>query len=63
MIDDVLVACPYCGESFGTLLDTGSGDDETWEDCAVCCRPILLRWQLGADGELERLEALTDSDI
>ncbi len=63
MSDDVVVACPYCGEHFGTLLDTGAASDETWEDCAVCCRPILLRWQVAADGSLETLEALTDSDV
>ncbi len=63
MIDDVVVDCPYCGETFGTLLDPGSGSDETWEDCAVCCQPILLRWQLSPDGELLSLEALTDSEV
>ena len=46
MIADVVVSCPYCGESFGTLIDSGTeaggGSDESWEDCAVCCRPIAL---------------------
>jgi len=62
MIADVVVSCPYCGESFGTLIDGGPGSDESWEDCAVCCRPIRLCWVFDEDGELESLEALTDSD-
>ena len=67
MIADVVVSCPYCGESFGTLIDSGTeaggGSDESWEDCAVCCRPIRLRWVFDEDGELQSLEAMTDSDV
>lgn len=62
MIADVVVSCPYCGESFGTLIDGEPGADESWEDCAVCCQPIRLCWVFGEDGELESLQALTDSD-
>lgn len=66
MITDVVVSCPYCGESFGTLIDSGNDgadSDESWEDCAVCCRPIRLLWVFDEDGELQSLQAMTDSEV
>jgi hypothetical protein len=36
------VLCPYCGETYPTMVDTSQGSHETIEDCAVCCRPIQL---------------------
>lgn len=67
MIEDVVVACPYCGESFGTLVDgsaalEGDGGADYFEDCAVCCRPIRFVASFDAVGRLESLETLTDSD-
>lgn len=68
MIEDVVIDCPYCGESFGTLVD-GSGaamDGDTeadyFEDCAVCCRPIRIVCSFEPSGELASLRALTDAE-
>jgi len=36
------VVCPYCGETYTTMIDTTQGGHETIEDCPVCCRPIQL---------------------
>jgi Cysteine-rich CPXCG len=36
------VLCPYCGESYTTMVDTSQSNHETIEDCPVCCRPIQL---------------------
>lgn len=36
--------CAMCGQENETLLDlTGGYHQEYTEDCAVCCRPNLLR--------------------
>lgn len=43
--DDVIVACPQCGEPFAIQVDTESGSYETIEDCSVCCRPISVSIQ------------------
>jgi len=37
-----LVQCPYCGETYPTMIDTSQGAHSTIEDCTVCCRPIQL---------------------
>jgi hypothetical protein len=67
VIEDVVVACPYCGESFGTLVDgsgalEGDAISDYFEDCAVCCRPIRFLATFDAGGALEGLEVLTDAD-
>ena len=36
------VLCPYCGETYTTMVDTSQGTHATIEDCPVCCRPIEL---------------------
>ncbi len=46
------VDCPYCGETFDTLIDSSEGDSEYIEDCQICCSPITFRCQLLNDGEL-----------
>ena len=42
------VVCPYCGETFVLLVDVSAGDQSYYEDCEVCCRPILFR--IATDG-------------
>ena len=45
--------CPHCGETISVLLDFSIPDQEYIEDCEVCCRPIEIRYEVGADGEIE----------
>lgn len=52
MIDWLRIDCPYCGESFETAFDASAGDAELIEDCAVCCRPIVMRLTIDADGDV-----------
>jgi len=40
--DQVRIGCPYCGEEIDVQIDIVRDDEEYMEDCAVCCRPILL---------------------
>lgn len=55
-VEDVEVECPYCGEVFGILVDTGFPSLEMIEDCSVCCHPIQLSLRFHA-GELVSLNA------
>jgi Cysteine-rich CPXCG len=50
------VRCPYCGETFETLVDLSSGSTSYIEDCQVCCRPIEFNLEVEGDGPLARLE-------
>ena len=45
-IIEYLASCPYCGESFTTLIDMSAGSQEYIEDCQVCCRPVLFSIEL-----------------
>ena len=56
------VQCPYCGETFETGVDSSGGSQEYVEDCYVCCRPILFRIEVGAEGELTGLEVQREND-
>ena len=45
--------CPLCGETISGLLDLSIPNQNYIEDCEVCCRPIEIRYEVGADGEIE----------
>lgn len=58
----VVVACPYCGESFETRIDMTGGSFEYVEDCQICCQPITLKVEVNDSGELQDLQALQLND-
>ncbi|HET7778889.1 MAG TPA: CPXCG motif-containing cysteine-rich protein [Rudaea sp.] len=62
MTDPITIHCPYCGESYETVVDLSAGSQHYVEDCAVCCRPIEIALNVGDDGELIDLSTRTDSD-
>ena len=62
MLEPRLIDCPYCGESIEVLVDASAGDQDYVEDCQVCCRPIELHVQLGADGEVVQVTPRRDDD-
>jgi len=45
------VSCPDWGEHIDILVDGSLPEQEYVEDCQVCCRPILLRVMVDADGD------------
>jgi len=53
----VSVDCPYCGERYETAVDLSGGSFSYIEDCQICCRPIELCGEVGADGAFERCSA------
>jgi hypothetical protein len=43
-LEEILIECPQCGEEFAIQIETAvDGSVEMIEDCAVCCRPALVR--------------------
>ena len=50
MLPIVDVRCPYCGEPLALTVDVSAGDQSYVEDCAVCCRPMVVAVRIdGAD--------------
>ncbi len=39
---NILVDCPYCGESIEVYVEPLDEAQEYIEDCQVCCRPITF---------------------
>jgi len=52
-LDNIDVACPYCGETFSTQVDTSVEHQVYTEDCYVCCQPIVFNVTSEASGVLE----------
>lgn len=50
---DIAVCCPYCGEMIDTTIDESAGPQSYYEDCPVCCAPIMCDITETASGELE----------
>ena len=34
------IQCPFCGQSFETVIDTSVASQRFTTDCEVCCRPF-----------------------
>lgn len=41
-VEEHEIECPYCGESISILVDNSEGNQDYYEDCSVCCCPILF---------------------
>ncbi|MDZ7803658.1 CPXCG motif-containing cysteine-rich protein [Thiohalophilus sp.] len=62
MLDEVDIACPYCGEVFTTVVDYSAGDQDYIEDCYVCCRPIHFSVMVDINGELTEVITRQDNE-
>jgi hypothetical protein len=49
------IDCPYCGERYETPIDLSAGSFRYVEDCQICCQPIDLAAEIGANGLLAQL--------
>ena len=58
---DRTIYCPYCGEQIEILLDDSIAEEDYYEDCAVCCRPIRIRHSVDISGEIQ-LQILRDDE-
>lgn len=50
------IQCPYCGETYESMVDVSAGSQEYIEDCYACCRPINLKTIVDHNGELQLIE-------
>jgi hypothetical protein len=55
-IQPLAVHCPYCGQTFATVMDLSAGSTSYIEDCQVCCQPIEFRLEVADDGTLASLQ-------
>ena len=55
------VGCPYCGECIELLIDDSVSDQDYYEDCSVCCRPIRIRLSIDFEGDCQ-LTILRDDE-
>ncbi len=62
MLEEMTACCPYCGETFETLVDYSGGSQRYVEDCQVCCQPIEFVIHVDAAGELAGVDFLRDDD-
>jgi Cysteine-rich CPXCG len=50
---ETVIYCPYCGEMLEVLVDGSSGSQSYYEDCSVCCAPILFILTEDESGEIQ----------
>jgi hypothetical protein len=48
------VTCPHCGETINLTLDLSVPEQSYFEDCPVCCKPMIVSYS-ASDGELAEL--------
>jgi hypothetical protein len=61
VLEAVTLRCPYCGESFSTGIDVSVDAQGYVEDCAVCCRPIVIEVE-AVDGQLRSVRTRREQD-
>ena len=47
------IGCPYCGETIEIQIDDSMGEQDYFEDCSVCCRPIRFLLKIDFEGQSE----------
>jgi hypothetical protein len=51
------IQCPYCGQTFETVVDTSIASQRFTTDCEVCCRPFEVVAEC-VPGEILSLEVV-----
>lgn len=62
LLHNASLECPYCGETVTLLVDGSAGNQSYFEDCEICCRPILLHCEFDSDGNLTSLNCAREDD-
>jgi len=62
LLHEHLTLCPYCGETFTSLIDTSAGAQEYIEDCAVCCQPIVFNIEMDTVDDIPIISTRRDYD-
>jgi hypothetical protein len=42
-LESTKASCPYCGERIEFLFEPLDSEQKYYEDCQVCCQPILIK--------------------
>ena len=50
-LESTKACCPYCGELIEFLFEPLDTEQEYFEDCTVCCQPILIKISPKSDYE------------
>jgi hypothetical protein len=50
-IESCATYCPWCGSPIDLVVDCSVGSQEYVEDCAVCCRPMIVTVTLNGKGD------------
>ncbi len=50
------IACPHCGEDIAISIDLSGEDQDTVQDCQVCCSPIRVTYTV-VDGRMGAFSA------
>jgi hypothetical protein len=53
LLSEMNIHCPYCGEMLNVLIDDASGEQSYYEDCSVCCAPILFLLTENESGKIQ----------
>ena len=54
MDDETTYLCDACGEEIVVPVDISAGAHQSYiEDCPVCCRPNVIRLDIGDDGDIQ----------
>lgn len=56
------ITCPYCGESMDLLIDCGELGQQYTQDCATCCKPILINVHCSVLDELS-VSARSENEV
>ena len=62
MITEASIDCPYCGETFFTLIDYSAGSQRYIEDCQICCQPIEFVVDVDFNGDFTSITVFRDDD-
>jgi len=56
-LESIKTICPYCGEGIELLADASAGSQTYFEDCPVCCKPMVVWVSVEEDGIFIRTTA------
>lgn len=62
-LDSAKVNCPYCGEILEILIEPLDDPQQYFEDCQVCCQPILIEITPGYEGNSPVVRCLRSDEV